>query len=44
VLGVTAWAPTLRAARDQAYAAANVICFEGIQYRRDIAAKGLAER
>ena len=42
VLGVTAWAPTLRAARDQAYAAANVICFEGIQYRRDIAAKGLA--
>lgn len=41
VLGVTAWAPTLRAARDQAYAAANVICFEGIQYRRDIAAKGL---
>jgi phosphoribosylamine--glycine ligase len=44
VLGVTAWAQTLRAARDQAYAAANVICFEGIQYRRDIAAKGLAER
>jgi phosphoribosylamine--glycine ligase len=42
VLGVTAWAPTLRAARDQAYATANVICFEGIQYRRDIAAKGLA--
>lgn len=42
VLGVTAWAPTLRAARDQAYAAANVICFEGMQYRRDIAAKGLA--
>lgn len=42
VLGVTAWAPTLRTARDQAYAAANVICFEGIQYRRDIAAKGLA--
>ncbi len=44
VLGVTAWAPTLRSARDQAYAVANVICFEGIQYRRDIAAKGLAER
>lgn len=41
VLGVTAWGPSLRAARDQAYAAANVICFEGIQYRRDIAAKGL---
>lgn len=41
VLGVTAWAPTLRAARDQAYAAANVICFEGIQYRRDIAERGL---
>jgi phosphoribosylamine--glycine ligase len=41
VLGLTAWAPTLRAACDQAYAAASVICFEGIQYRRDIAAKGL---
>jgi phosphoribosylamine--glycine ligase len=41
VLGVTAWAPSLQAARDQAYAAVNQLCFEGMQFRRDIAAKAL---
>jgi phosphoribosylamine--glycine ligase len=42
VLGVTAWAPTLAIARDRAYAAVNQICFEGMQFRRDIAVKGLS--
>lgn len=42
VLGVTAWAPTLATARDRAYAAVNHLCFEGMQFRRDIAAKALA--
>jgi phosphoribosylamine---glycine ligase len=41
VLGVTAWAKDLRSARDAAYAAADVIRFEGAHYRRDIASKGL---
>jgi phosphoribosylamine--glycine ligase len=41
VLGVTAWAPSLAAARDRAYAAVNQLCFEGMQFRRDIAVKGL---
>lgn len=41
VLGVTAWAADLRSARDAAYAAVKKIKFEGAQYRRDIAAKGL---
>lgn len=41
VLGVTAWAPALRAARDSAYAALEQIRFEGMQFRRDIAAKAL---
>ena len=41
VLGVTAWAPTLAAARDKAYAAVDKLCFEGMHFRRDIAAKGL---
>lgn len=41
VLGVTAWAADLAAARDAAYAAVNGICFEHVHYRRDIAAKGL---
>ena len=41
VLGVTAWAPTLAAARDKAYAAVDTLCFEGMHFRRDIAAKGL---
>jgi len=41
VLGVTAWAPDLRRARDAAYAAVECIRFEGAQYRRDIAAQAL---
>ena len=41
VLGVTAWAPSLAAARDAAYAAVERIRFEGAHWRRDIAAKGL---
>lgn len=42
VLGVTAWADTLQAARDLAYAAADKIQFEGgAHIRRDIAAKAL---
>jgi phosphoribosylamine--glycine ligase len=41
VLGVTAWAKDLRSARDAAYAAVDQIEFEGAQFRRDIAAKGL---
>ena len=39
VLGVTAWAGDLRAARDAAYAAVEQIHFDGAQYRRDITAK-----
>lgn len=41
VLGVTALAPDLAAAREKAYAAVGTIDFEGAQFRRDIAAKGL---
>jgi phosphoribosylamine--glycine ligase len=41
VLGVTAWAETLGAARDAAYAAVEKIKFDGAQFRRDIAAKAL---
>jgi phosphoribosylamine--glycine ligase len=41
VLGVTAWAPTLKEARDTAYAAVERIRFEGAQYRPDIAARAL---
>jgi phosphoribosylamine--glycine ligase len=41
VLGVTAWAQDLRAARQAAYAAVERIRFEGAHYRRDIAAKAL---
>ena len=37
ILNVTATAPTLDAARNRAYAAADLISFEGMQYRRDIA-------
>jgi phosphoribosylamine--glycine ligase len=43
VLGVTSWAPDLRAARDAAYAAVAQIHFEGAQYRRDITAKVIAK-
>jgi phosphoribosylamine--glycine ligase len=41
VLGVTALAPTLVDARKSAYAAVAGIQFEGMQFRSDIAAKGL---
>lgn len=42
VLGVTALADDLAAARSRAYDAVAQIRFEGAQFRRDIAAKGLA--
>ena len=42
VLGVTALAGDLAAARARAYDAVAQICFEGAQFRRDIAAKGLS--
>lgn len=41
VLGVTALAPTLGAARERAYAAVEKIHFEGAHYRTDIGLKGL---
>jgi phosphoribosylamine--glycine ligase len=41
VLGVTVLAPTLVEARESAYAAVAGIGFEGMQFRSDIAAKGL---
>ena len=41
VLGVTAWASDLKAAREKAYSAVERIQFDGAQYRRDIAAKAL---
>ncbi|HNQ88066.1 MAG TPA: phosphoribosylamine--glycine ligase [Verrucomicrobiota bacterium] len=41
VLGVTAWAPDLRQARDAAYAAVDRIQFDAAHYRRDIAARAL---
>jgi phosphoribosylamine--glycine ligase len=41
VLGVTAWAKDLRSAQEAAYAAVETIHFEGAQFRRDIASKGL---
>jgi phosphoribosylamine--glycine ligase len=40
-LGVTAWAGDLRAAQTNAYAAVEEIQFDGAQFRRDIATKGL---
>lgn len=42
VLGVTAWADTLQAAHEAAYAAVAKIKFEGAHIRTDIAAKALA--
>jgi phosphoribosylamine--glycine ligase len=42
VLGVTALAADLVGARERAYAAVNGIEFEGKQFRRDIAVKGLS--
>lgn len=41
VLGVTAWAKDLAAARNAAYAAVEKIHFDGAHFRRDIAAKAL---
>ena len=41
VLGVTTLAPTLAEAKYRAYAAVAEIHFEGMQFRSDIAAKGL---
>jgi phosphoribosylamine--glycine ligase len=41
VLGVTALGETLAAARDRAYEAVARIQFQGMFYRRDIAAKAL---
>ena len=41
VLGVTAWADGLAAARAAAYAAVEKIKFDGAHWRRDIAAKAL---
>jgi len=41
VLGVTALAPTLPGAKERAYGAVAGIHFEGMQFRSDIAAKGL---
>jgi phosphoribosylamine--glycine ligase len=37
ILSVTATGPTVQDARDRAYAAVDLISFEGVQYRRDIA-------
>lgn len=44
VLGVTAWGKDLAEAQANAYAAVGQIAFDGAQYRRDIAAKGLHPR
>ncbi|MEQ2005786.1 MAG: phosphoribosylamine--glycine ligase [Limisphaerales bacterium] len=41
VLGVTAWAKDLAAARNAAYSAVEQIHFDGAHHRRDIAAKAL---
>jgi phosphoribosylamine--glycine ligase len=41
VLGVCALGPDLRAAAERAYAAADAIRFEGMQFRRDIAHRAL---
>jgi phosphoribosylamine--glycine ligase len=42
VLGVTALGKDLESAQTVAYAAAEKIQFEGVQFRRDIAAKALS--
>jgi len=42
VLGVTGIGDTLPEARDRAYAALGRVGFEGMFYRRDIGARGLA--
>jgi phosphoribosylamine--glycine ligase len=42
ILSVTASADTIAAARDRAYAAVDLVSFEGALFRRDIAARALA--
>jgi phosphoribosylamine--glycine ligase len=42
VLGVTAWAGSVRDARNSAYEAVSKIRFDGAHYRRDIGAKALS--
>jgi phosphoribosylamine--glycine ligase len=42
VLGLTATGGDLHEARENAYAAAASVHFDGMFYRRDIGAKGLA--
>jgi len=41
VLGLTATGPDLATAQATAYAAVEQVHFEGMHFRRDIAAKGL---
>jgi len=43
VLGVTARGPDLKAAQTAAYAAVEKIHFDGVHFRRDIAARALSE-
>ena len=43
VLAVSALDPTLQGAADRASGAAETIAFDGVHYRRDIAAKALAQ-
>jgi phosphoribosylamine--glycine ligase len=43
-VGVTGVAGTLESARDQAYAAAAKIFFEGRHYRKDIALKAIPHK
>ena len=43
VLGITATAPTLREAVDKAYRCVDVIHFDGVHFRRDIAAKAVGK-
>ncbi|MEM6783760.1 MAG: phosphoribosylamine--glycine ligase [Bacteroidota bacterium] len=42
VLGVTARGASLQAALDAAYARVDTVCFDGMQFRRDIGQKGLS--
>jgi phosphoribosylamine--glycine ligase len=44
VLGITAWGDSLAQALETAYAAVDLIEFEGAQFRRDIGAKALGYR
>ena len=41
MLGITAVAPTLKEALEQAYAGVDKVTFEGMHVRRDIGAKAL---